>query len=69
MNFLIDLFRISSYKSNNREFDFYMIITAIFFFYGVYLLVNKHSDIGYGFLFLAACKFLYDFIFGNRKID
>ena len=67
--FLIDLFRISSDKSNNREFDFYMIITAIFFFYGVYLLVNKHSNIGYCFLFTAACKFLYDFVFGNRKRD
>ena len=67
--FLIDLYRISSDKSNNREFDFYMIITAIFFFYGIHLLVNKHSDIGYGFLFMVACKFLYDFVLGIRKRD
>ena len=65
--FLIDLFRISSDKSNNRKFDFQMIINAVFFFYGVHLLVNKHSNIGYWFLLLAAGKFLLDFIFRNKK--
>ena len=66
-DFLIDLFRISSDKSNNRKFDFQMIVTAFFFFYGFYLIIDVHSNTGYWLILSAGCKFSYDFIFGNRK--